>query len=55
MRIDNSQGLVTDYFNIFGISSAYNDTNTTDPTIWLVDVRTATTISGTNADPTALA
>jgi hypothetical protein len=52
VKIDNSQGLVTDYFNIFGISSTYNDTNTTDPTIWLVDVHTATTISGTNADPT---
>jgi hypothetical protein len=47
VKIDNSQGLVTDYFNIFGISSTYNDTNTTDPTIWLVDVHTATTISGT--------
>jgi hypothetical protein len=52
VKIDNSAGLITDYFNIFGISSTYNDTNTTDPTIWLVDVRTATTITGTSADPT---
>jgi hypothetical protein len=52
VKIDNSQGLITDYFNIFGISSTYNDTNTTDPTIWLADVHTATTISGTNANPT---
>ena len=52
VKIDNSQGLITDYFNIFGISSTYNDTNTTDPTIWLVDVHTATTISGNNANPT---
>ena len=52
VKIDNSAGLITDYFTIFGISSTYNDTDTVDPTIWLVDVRTATTISGTNADPT---
>lgn len=53
VKIDNSQGLITDFFNIFGISSTYNDTNTTDPTIWLVDVDTPSTISGTSADPTA--
>jgi hypothetical protein len=52
VKIDNSQGLITDYFNIFGISSTYNDTNTADPAIWLADVQTATTISGTSADPT---
>lgn len=52
VKIDNSAGLITAYFNIFGISSTYNDTNTTDPTIWLVDVHTATTISGTSANPT---
>jgi hypothetical protein len=53
VKIDNSGGGITDYFNIFGISSTYNDTNTTDPTIWLVGVKTATTISGNNANPTA--
>ena len=52
VKIDNSKGKITDYFNIFGVSSAYNDTNTTDPTIWLVNVKTATTISGNNANPT---
>jgi nitrous oxidase accessory protein NosD len=52
VKIDNSKGLITDYFNIFGISSTYNDTTTTDPAIWLVNVHTATTISGTSADPT---
>lgn len=52
VKIDNSKGLITDYFNIFGISSTYNDTTTTDPAIWLVGVHTATTISGTNANPT---
>jgi hypothetical protein len=53
VKIDNTGGGITDYFNIFGISSTYNDTTTTDPTIWLVDVRTATTISGSSAHPTA--
>ncbi|HVB41839.1 MAG TPA: right-handed parallel beta-helix repeat-containing protein [Streptosporangiaceae bacterium] len=53
VKIDNSGGGITDYFDIFGISSTYNDTNTTDPTIWLVDVKTPTLISGNNADPTA--
>ncbi len=52
VKIDNSRGKVTASFNIFGISSAYNDTSTTDPTIWLVGVNTPTTISGNNADPT---
>lgn len=53
VKIDNSGGGITAYFNIFGISSTYNDTSTTDPTIWLVDVHTATTISGNNTDPTS--
>lgn len=53
VKIDNSGGGITDYFNIFGISSTYNDTNTTDPAIWLVNVHTATTISGNNANPTS--
>jgi hypothetical protein len=53
VKVDNSGGGITDYFNISGISSTYNDTNTTDPTIWLVGVHTPTTIAGTNADPTA--
>ena len=53
VKIDNSHGGITAYFNIFGISSAYNNTNTTDPAIWLVNVHTATTISGTNANPTS--
>jgi Right handed beta helix region len=52
VKIDNSGGGITDYFDIAGISSTYNDTNTTDPTIWLVDVNTATSITGSNADPT---
>jgi hypothetical protein len=46
VKVDNSGGGITDYFNIVGISSTYNNTSTTDPTIWLVDVSTPTTISG---------
>lgn len=53
VKVDNSGGGITDYFSIFGISSTYDDTNPGDPTIWLVGVKTATTISGNNADPTA--
>ncbi len=52
VKIDNSHGKITDAFSIFGISSTYNDTNTTDPTIWLVGVTTPTKISGNNAFPT---
>jgi hypothetical protein len=52
VKIDNSKGVITAFFNIFGISSTYNDTNTSDPTIWLVNVHTPTTISGTSANPT---
>jgi len=53
VKVDNSSGAITDSFNIFGISSTYNDTNPTDPTIWLVDVKTPTLISGNSADPTS--
>jgi hypothetical protein len=53
VKIDNSKGGITAYFNIFGISSTYNDTNPSDPTIWLVNVHTPTTISGNSAYPTA--
>src|SRR5215468_1195612 len=31
----------------------YRPTNTADPTIWLLDVNTSTSIVGTNAHPTA--
>ena len=53
VKVDNSTGAITDYFKIFGISSTYNDTNPADPTIWLVDVKTPTLISGSRADPTS--
>jgi hypothetical protein len=46
VKVDNSGGAITDYFNIVGIASTYNDTTTTDPTIWLAGVTTPTTISG---------
>jgi len=50
VKIDNSKGHITDYFNISGISSTYNDTNPTDPTIWLVNVPTATVIADTSGN-----
>ncbi len=55
VKVDNSKGKVTAFFNITGISSTYNDTNASDPTIWLVSVTNPTTISGTadNKSPTA--
>ena len=56
VKIDNTSGLITDHFNIFGISSTYNDTKPSDPTIWLVNVNPVdppTTISGTGAHPTS--
>ena len=53
VKVDNSTGAITDYFHIFGISATYNDTSPTDPTIWLVDVKLPTLISGNRADPTS--
>jgi hypothetical protein len=49
VKVDNSSGKISDYFNIFGISSAYSDTNPADPAIWLRDITTATSISGSNS------
>jgi hypothetical protein len=50
VKIDNSGGAITDYFNIAGISSTYTDTTTTDPTIWLAGINTPTTISGASGN-----
>ena len=56
VKVDNSKGTVTAFFNITGIASAYNDTNPADPDIWLVDVRTPTSItSGANGSTSAAA
>lgn len=49
VKVDNSNGTVTAFFDITGITSAYNDTNPADPDIWLVNIHTPTAItSGTN-------
>jgi hypothetical protein len=45
VKVDNSSGMVTAFFNIVGITSAYDDTNPADPDIWLVNVHTATAIT----------
>jgi parallel beta-helix repeat protein len=49
VKVDNSNGGVTAFFDIVGITSAYDDSNAADPDIWLVNVHSATTIaSGAN-------
>ncbi len=49
LKVENSKGGITAYFNITGITSAYDDTNPADPDIWLVNIHTATAItSGAN-------
>ena len=50
VKIDNSKGGITDYFNIVGIASTYSDTTITDPTIWLDGVTTSTTITGASGN-----
>ncbi len=56
VKIDNSKGNVTAFFNIAGIASAYKDTNPADPDIWLVDVHTPTAItSGANGSTSTTA
>jgi hypothetical protein len=56
VKVDNSNGTVTAFFNITGITSAYNDTNPADPDIWLVNVHTLTAIrSGKNGSTSTTA
>jgi hypothetical protein len=50
IKVDNSTGGVTAFFTISGISIGYNDTNPSDPLIWLVKVTNATTISNVSAN-----
>jgi Right handed beta helix region len=45
VKVDNSNGGVTAFFTITGISAGYNDAKPTDPVIWLVRVTNPTTIS----------
>src|SRR5712692_7289133 len=53
VKVDNSTGKISAYFNIYGISSTYNDTTSSDPTIWLVNINNPTTISGDKTNPTS--
>jgi hypothetical protein len=49
VKVDNSKGTVTAFFDIVGITSAYDDANPADPDIWLVNVHNPTSIaSGAN-------
>src|SRR5579862_732755 len=50
ITVDNSSGAVTDYFTLTGISVNYNDSNPTDITIHLTDVKNATTVSNVSAN-----
>ncbi len=51
VKVDNSKGKVTSFFNIFGIQSSYTDLTSTDPDIWLVGVTNPTSISGDAKNP----
>jgi len=55
VKVDNSGGTVTAFFNITGITSAYNDTHPADPDIWLVNVHTPTAIASGNNGSTSTA
>jgi hypothetical protein len=48
VKVDNSTGQVTKSFVVRGISIGYDDQNSPDPVIWLVDVH------GTRASPIAI-
>jgi len=50
VKVDNSNGGVTAFFTVTGISANYNDTVPTDPIIWLVGVHQATTVSSISAN-----
>ena len=53
VKVDNSKKAVTAFFDIVGITSAYNDTNPADPDIWLVNVHTPTAITSGGNGSTA--
>jgi hypothetical protein len=56
VKVDNSKGTVTDFFDIAGITSAYDDLNPADPDIWLVNVHTPTSVTfGKNASTSTTA
>ncbi len=56
VKVDDSTGQISDYFDITGITSAYNDVKPSDPDIWLVDIHTPTQItSGQNASSSTTA
>lgn len=50
VKVDNSNGTVTKFFKISGISIGYNDINHDDPLIWIVKVTQATVISSLTAN-----
>jgi hypothetical protein len=50
VTVDNSSGAITAVFTITGISANYNDSNSADPVIHLVDVTHPTTVSNVSAN-----
>ncbi|MBI3287655.1 MAG: right-handed parallel beta-helix repeat-containing protein [Chloroflexi bacterium] len=50
LKVDNSRGRVTKFFNVAGIVVEYNDTDPTHPVVWLVEVTNPTTIENVVAN-----
>ena len=45
LKVDNSKGQVTKFFNVAGINAMFDDTNASDNLVWLVDVTNQTKIA----------
>ena len=45
LKVDNSSGAVTNYFNVAGITAGYDDLDPTHPLLWLVHVTKAATVA----------
>lgn len=45
LKVDNSKGTVTKFFNVAGITGGYDDKDATHPLVWLVKVTKRTTVA----------
>lgn len=50
LKVDNSKGKVTKFFNVAGIEVQYNDTNPSNPVVWLVKVTNPTDVANVVAN-----
>ena len=50
VKVDNSKGKVTKFFNLSGISVGYNDPNRDNPLVWLVKVTNPTSVTNLTAN-----